>query len=111
MTRIAGYVIENFRIPPEAAKPVQKESELFEKSSAEFTAAQQEMYSLKASRHEDITAANKAAAEARLKGGAPPKVTPATIDAKIDKARKAFEAAEATLDVAGEQLVAAIEEH
>jgi len=111
MTRIMGYVLEHFRIPPEAPKPVQDASDAFEKATAEFASAQAEMYSLTASHKDDIAVANRAAAEARVSGGKPPKETPATVNARLDKAKADAEIAEATLDVAGDLLVAAVQEH
>lgn len=109
--RSMGHAIEHFAIPGLAPKPVREASDRFEQISADFQAARARFYALKTSRLDDIAYANKAAAEARVEGKAPPKLTPDKIDAAISKAEHEMNVLHEACDLAHTALMEAISEH
>jgi hypothetical protein len=106
-----GNAIEHFAIPGLSPKPVQEASARFEQISADFQATRTRFYALKAARLDDIAAANMAAAEARVEGSAPPKMTPDKIDVAIIKAEQEMNVLHEACDLAHTALMEAIAQH
>ena len=109
--RVMGSPIEHFQVPHPAPAEVEEASAKFEQISADLRSTRAKFYALKTSRLDDLTAANKAAADARLSGVAPPRLTPDKIDAAIAKAEQEMNVLTEACDMAHTALLEAVAEH
>lgn len=109
--KVMGRPIEHFSVPHPAPEEVEAASAKFEEISAAFRAASAKFYALTTSRLDDITAANKAAADARLAGVAPPRLTPDKIDANLADAELEMNVLSEACDLAHTALLEAVAEH
>jgi hypothetical protein len=106
-----GHPIEHFQVPPLAPEPVAAAAEKFNEISAELQAAHVLYGQLSASIHDDVAAANKAAAEARVSGGKPPKLTADKVRQRLADVEAERAALLDAIDVAGDQLAALVDKH
>jgi hypothetical protein len=106
-----GHAIEHFAIPSLAPEPVRAASEKFEAISAELQTTRAKMYALRTSRLDDIAAANRAAAEARIEGTKPPTLTAAKIEANLAKAEEETSTLHEATDLAHTTLAESIDAH
>jgi hypothetical protein len=106
-----GHPIEHFQVPPLAPEPVAQAAERFNQISAELQEAHGNYGRLSQSIHEDVAAANKAAAEARVEGKKPPRLTGDKVKANLIAAQAERDALLDAIDVAGDQLAALVDQY
>jgi hypothetical protein len=106
-----GHPIEHFQVPPLAPEPVAKAAERFNQISAELQEAHANYGRLSQSIHEDVAAANKAAAKARVEGKKPPALTGDKVKQRLVDVQAERDALLDAIDVAGDQLAALVDKH
>ncbi len=108
--RANGYVVEFWNVPSVAPKPVAEAKARFDKLSAELQAVTQRWDRAVRSRQDDIAAANRAQATARMEG-TKSAFTPGKVEQNLAKLKAEREVLLEAVDMSGNQLIAACEEH
>jgi hypothetical protein len=105
-----GYVVEFFNVPSVAPKPVLEAKARYDKLSADLQKVTGQWDRAVRSRADDIAAANRAQATARMEG-TKSDFTPTKVEQNLAKLKAERDVLLEAVDLAGNQLIATCEEH